>query len=117
MNLIERIRAGIPDVERRFVPSAELRVDDGGEGEGPKIKGLAAVFNKLSEDLGGFREKIAPGAFAKTLKEADVRALWNHNPDFVLGRNKAGTLDLEETERGLSVVNEPPDTTWARDLL
>ena len=117
MDLIERIRAGLPEVERRFAAAAELRVDEGGEGEKPKIKGMAAVFNKLSLDLGGFREKLAAGAFAKTLKDADVRALWNHNPDYVLGRNKAGTLELEETERGLAVVNEPPDTAWARDLL
>lgn len=117
MDVIERIRSGLPEVERRFIPHAELRVDDGSGDAAPKIKGMAAMFDKLSADLGGFREKIAPGAFAKTLQEADVRALWNHNPDFVLGRSKSGTLELAETDRGLAVVNEPPDTTWARDLL
>jgi len=94
----------------------ELRVATE-EGKRPAIRGHAAVFGQLSEDLGGFREQVAKGAFAKTLKEADVRALWNHDSNFVLGRNKAGTLTLSEDKDGLSVEIDPPDTTWARDLL
>ena len=98
--------------EIRTVP-IELRVEGG---DSPKIVGHAAVFNKWSEDLGGFREKIAPGAFTKTISEGDVRALFNHDPNFVLGRNKAGTLSLEEDKKGLKVSIDPPDTQWARDL-
>ena len=64
--------------EYRVFPFMELRVEDG---EKPMIKGHAAVFDKLSVNLGGFREKISPGAFAKTIEKGDVRALWNHNPD------------------------------------
>ena len=94
----------------------ELRVD--GEGDSPKrIRGYAAVFGKLSDDLGYFREKIAPGAFSDTIKTADIRALWNHDPNFVLGRNKSGTLTLEENQKGLIIDVEPPDTQWARDLM
>jgi uncharacterized protein len=98
--------------EIRTVP-IELRVEGG---ESPKIVGHAAVFDKWSEDLGGFREKIRAGAFKKTIKEADVRALFNHDPNFVLGRNKAGTLSLAEDDKGLAISIDPPDTQWARDL-
>jgi len=91
----------------------EVRSED----DKPKIKGHAAVFDKLSEDLGGFREKIAPGAFTKTIKKSDIRALYNHDPNYVLGRNTAGTLVLEEDEKGLAIEIDPPDTSFARDLM
>ncbi len=109
-------RSGNAKVEHRAFPmtGVEIRASDG---EPPKIVGHAAVFNSLSEDLGFFREKIAPGAFAKTIQEADVRALWNHDPNFVLGRTKSGTLKLAEDEKGLAVEIIPPDTQWARDLM
>jgi HK97 family phage prohead protease len=83
----------------------------------PRIVGHAAVFDQLSEDLGGFREKVVKGAFRKTLREADVRALLNHDSNYVLGRNTAGTLRVKEDKEGLAVDIDPPDTTWARDLL
>jgi len=91
----------------------EVRSED----DKPKIKGHAAVFDRLSEDLGGFREKIASGAFAKTIKKSDIRALFNHDPNYVLGRNKAGTLILEEDEKGLAIEVDPPDTSYAKDLM
>ena len=107
------------DVERRTVTVPELRVVESGEGEEarPRIVGYGAVFDQWSEDLGGFRERIRAGAFRKTLGEADVRALFNHDPNYVLGRTKAGTLALAEDEAGLRFEAEPPDTQWARDLL
>ena len=92
--------------------ATELRID---EGEQPKIVGHAAVFNRLSEELGFFREKIQPGAFADTLKD-DVRALFNHDSNIVLGRTPK-TLRMREDDVGLQVEIDPPDTTSARDLL
>jgi HK97 family phage prohead protease len=81
------------------------------------IKGYPAKFMRKSLNLGGFRERIQPGAFARTLKEgADVRALLNHNPDLVLGRTKSGTLALEENSVGLLMRCDTPDTQLARDL-
>jgi HK97 family phage prohead protease len=111
---------GGADYERRSVDLAELRVEGEGEGNAPHIRGHAAVFSSPTEIyglFGSFIEEIAPGAFTKTLKEADVRALLNHNPDYVLGRNRAGTLGLTEDSRGLAVDIMPPDTQWARDLM
>jgi len=98
--------------ERTF--QIELRTE---KGDSPKIRGYASVFNQWSEDLGGFREVVKQGALKKTIKEADVRALFNHDPNYVLGRNKAGTLSLEEDDKGLAIEIDPPDTQWARDLV
>lgn len=97
----------------------ETRVIDGGlslraEGGGaPMIRGYAAVFDSPSEPIGfdGFTEVVKPGAFAKSLQESDVRALWNHEPGQVLGRSSAGTLRLAEDAHGLAVEIDPP--AWA----
>ncbi len=103
--------------ERRTLVLDSCRVETRAEGEPPRIVGHAAVFNQLSENLGGFRETIKPGAFAGAIKSDDVRALFNHNPDFVLGRNRSGTLSLTEDAQGLAIEITPPDTQVARDLL
>jgi HK97 family phage prohead protease len=102
--------------ETRAFELSEIRVEKRDD-EAAKIIGHAAVFDQLSENLGGFREKIAAGAFSEALKESDVRALFNHNPDFVLGRNRSGTLQLNEDARGLAIEIDPPDTQVARDLI
>jgi Escherichia/Staphylococcus phage prohead protease len=94
-------------LERRFTNS-ELRA----EGEGHTITGYAAVFNSLSQVLWGFREMIAPGAFADSLSD-DVRALWNHDTAIVLGRTKSGTLRLHEDETGLRIEIDPPESAAA----
>jgi len=104
------------NLERRHFTLDALHVQTRDDGK-RRIVGHAAVFNQLSVDLGGFREQIAPGAFAETIKIDDVRALLNHNPDFVLGRNLAKTLTLAEDARGLAIEIDPPDTQVARDLL
>jgi HK97 family phage prohead protease len=105
--------------ERRAFPVDSFQVELRAEGEAaaPKLVGYAAVFNRMSQDLGGFTEIIKPGAFRKTIQESDVRALFNHDSNFVLGRSKSGTLKMEEDDRGLKIEISPPDTGWARDLL
>ncbi|MCJ7840513.1 HK97 family phage prohead protease [Lederbergia sp. NSJ-179] len=87
------------------------------EDEPLKVSGYAAVFNSRTNIGDWFDEIIAPGAFQQTLKDNDdIRALFNHSWDNVLGRTKAGTLSLSEDEKGLKFDLELPDTTLARDL-
>lgn len=104
------------EIERRTISLQEIRVER--RADGPAIiVGHAAVFGQLSEDLGGWREQILPGAFLEAINGDDVRALWNHNADIVLGRNVSGTLKLKEDSRGLAIECEPPDTQTVRDLV
>tara|TARA_R110000737_G_scaffold306606_1_gene314312 strand:+ start:256 stop:1293 length:1038 start_codon:yes stop_codon:yes gene_type:complete len=79
------------------------------------VIGHAAVFDTLSEDLGGFKERIKPGAFDDVL-DNDVRAYFNHDPNFLLGRTKAGTLRLSVDKKGLRYELDVPNTTAGRDL-
>ena len=97
--------------------SSEVRASPApDEGGGLRFSGYAAMFDRWSEDLGGFRERIAPGAFSQAIQVDDIRALFNHNPDYVLARNRSGTLALSEDEKGLCFDLTAPDAQWARDL-
>lgn len=100
--------------ERRSFPLTEIRIHE--DDSGKSVEGHAAVYEKLSEDLGGFREKIDRGAFDGVLTD-DVRALFNHDANMVLGRTKSGTLSLETDQDGLVYRFSAPDTTAGKDLL
>ena len=102
-------------MERRA--AFELRT--AGTNASPRLIGYAAVFDSPSQDLGGFREIIKPGAFTRTLQSNsnDPLALVSHNAALVLGRRSADTLRLQEDARGLRFEIDPPDTTAARDLM
>lgn len=103
---------------------AELRVEEDGQdgqGEGKRtyLSGYAALFNSLSEDLGGFRERIAPGAFRREIESgADVVLVPDHRYDAaaMLGRTTNKTLRLSENDTGLRVRATLPDTTAGRDI-
>lgn len=90
----------------------ELRVKP----DSSTLTGYIAVFNTLSEDLGGFKEKLAPGCFASSMG-ADVRCLINHDTSAIVGRTAAKTLRLVEDDRGLAFECDLPDTTRAKDLM
>jgi hypothetical protein len=105
-------------IERRSLTIKELRIS--GDDAGPIIEGYASIFESWSEELGGnspFREKVVKGAFAETIEKDDIRCLFNHDPNYVLGRNKSDTLELEEDDKGLKVLIKPPKCQWAKDLL
>jgi len=105
------------DEERRFFKIEDLKVERDVKTKTPKIVGYAAVFNSMSENLGNFREQIAPGAFKNAIKVSDVRALFNHDPNYVLGRTTSGTLKLKEDSRGLWMELTPPDSQIIKDLV
>jgi HK97 family phage prohead protease len=103
-------------MERRIAGSIEIRKN--GDKAPSKLVGYAALFNKPTELFPGLTEKIAPGAFTRTLAEkADVRALVDHDPSKIIGRTKSGTLALQENRRGLKVAIDAADTTAGRDIL
>ena len=92
----------------------ELRAVE--NGDGMTFTGYAAVFNSPSEPL-PFIERIAPGAFKRSLKARnDIKLLWNHDTGSVLGSTRAGTLKLEEDNYGLRVTAVLPDTNLGRDV-
>lgn len=98
---------------RSFDDLVELRADDG---QPARIAGNI-VYNRWSEDLGGFVERVMPGAFRKTLLEGDIRSLFNHDPNIILGRNKAATLALDDQANRLRYEATPADTQSIRDLV
>lgn len=95
-------------IEVRSIARAEVRVTRKANGE-PKIEGYAAVFNSRSQDLGGFTEELDPAAFDEVLgRETDVRGLFNHDPNQVLGRTLSGTMRLGKDSGGLHYEISPP---------
>jgi HK97 family phage prohead protease len=85
--------------------------------DGMTFTGYAAVFNQPSEDLGGFREYVAPGAFTRSLKSrSEVKLLWNHDAGEPLASMRGGTMKLVEDERGLKVTARLPQTSRGRDV-
>src|SRR5690606_14767737 len=102
--------------ETRGVRAAEVRGKEGGEGK-PIIEGYVVRWDSWPEDLGGFRERFLKGAFRKSLEEGDIRVLWQHSGEHVIGRTAAGTAQLEEDDTGLYYRATPPDTQWARDMI
>jgi HK97 family phage prohead protease len=105
-------RAAGADVEFRSF-SSEIRAD----GDSNVVSGYAAVFDSPSQPL-PFTERIAPGAFTRSLRERrrDIRAYLNHDSTLVLGSRRSGTLDLWQDDTGLGFRLELPDTSYANDL-
>ena len=103
-------------MEKRIY-NIESRIEQNDDGKDVVI-GYAAIYDSRSEFM-GFYEYIAPGAFTNELiKNSDVRALINHDPNLVLARSKfgEGTLKLSTDEKGLAFEYELPETSYGKDL-
>jgi HK97 family phage prohead protease len=98
---------------RATIGDLEVRANEDGS---HTIRGLAAVYDSLSENLGGFREIIEPGAFEESNLN-DVRALFNHDSNFVLGRTTSKTLRLQRTQAGLRFSVDVPNTRTIMDMV
>jgi HK97 family phage prohead protease len=84
-------------------------------GDGMTFTGYAAVFNSPSEPL-PFTERIAPGAFRRSLRDrSDIKLLWNHDTGEVLASTRSGTLRMYEDDKGLRVEAELANTSRGRD--
>lgn len=112
-------RAEVSEKEIRLGTKVDLELrDQDTEASSPKIVGYPVVFDSLSNDLGGFVEKVQRGAFAESLANNDeVHALFNHDDDKVLGRLGSGTLKLWEDDHGLRMELDPPNTTLGNDVV
>ena len=102
-------------VEIRYIKTGtQLRGES--QGDELSIVGYAATWNQISEPLAGFRERLCPGCFARSLQRGgDVIATVNHDPSLLLGRLKNKTLTLAEDATGLRFRCVLPDTSVARD--
>jgi HK97 family phage prohead protease len=87
------------------------------EGDGMTFTGYASVFNSPSQDLGGFIEYVAPGAFKRSLQSRnEVKLLWNHDSGEPLASLRGGTMQLVEDDRGLKVTATLPKTSRGLDV-
>jgi HK97 family phage prohead protease len=107
-----------PAMERRIYTNVQLEVREA-SGAPAQMCGYAAVFN-MPADLGYFIETVKPGAFTRSIAQDDIRALFNHDPNLVLGRNKAQptpTLALREDPQGLYMMITPAARSYELDLM
>lgn len=103
--------------ELRTIDITNLKTRDAINDQPAIISGYAAVFNSKTSIGDYFEEIIMPGAFSRSITtNSDIRALFNHDWNNVLGRTKSGTLRLSEDDRGLKFEVELPNTSLARDL-
>jgi HK97 family phage prohead protease len=101
--------------QRIAFDSVEWRAETREADSAMVLTGYAAVFDKPAMIGNYFREVIRPGAFTNAIQNDDVRALWNHDSNIVLGRTKSGTLQMTQDETGLRVSITLPDSNEGRD--
>lgn len=104
-----------PKIETRTINATLRASSDNGD---MQLAGVAVSYGILSQDLGGFRECFARGAFTRALKgKPDVKCLLNHSADIVLGRTTNNTLSLMDGENGLGFVCQlNPASQQHRDI-
>lgn len=111
------------DIELRVVPQERSHATIEARGEGREvISGYGAVYYRDGEQGTEYQlwddmfERIMPGAFDRAIREDDVRGLFNHDPDHLLGRTASGTMRLSSDKNGLRYEIDPPDTSVGRDV-
>jgi HK97 family phage prohead protease len=109
---------GEPNTKEPEIRTTNTEFEIRSEGEdGMTFTGYASVFNSSSEDLGGFREFVAPGAFKRSLQSRnEIKLLWNHDTNEPLASVRGGSLELVEDRYGLKVKAKLPNTTRGRDV-
>ena len=113
--IVDRLEGRAKPKHEERVNVIDLEVRE--TGDGMTFEGYAAVFNSESEDLGGFREYIAPGAFKRSLQSRnEVKLLWNHDAGEPLASVRGGTLKLTEDDRGLKVEARLAKTSRGFDV-
>jgi HK97 family phage prohead protease len=106
-----------PKAQEPEVRTNSVEFEVRAEGDGMTFTGYASVFNSPSQDLGGFIEYVAPGAFKRSLQSRnEVKLLWNHDSGEPLASLRGGTMQLVEDDRGLKVTAQLPNTTRGRDI-
>jgi HK97 family phage prohead protease len=116
-------QTGAASRERRMIhlAAAGVRLEKR-EGKSPLIVGYGAVFYNAADPgteyelWEGFVERIMPGTFDRAIQEDDVRGLFNHDPDNLLGRTTAGTMRLSVDATGLRYEIDPGNTQIAKDV-
>jgi HK97 family phage prohead protease len=124
MSVNEVRAANASQIERRFlsIGLAPIKVERADDKQPARISGYASVFydgtpNTEYSPWEDMTERIMPGAFDRAVREDDVRALFNHDPNQILGRTAAGTASLSVDKFGLAYSATPPDTQTAREVM
>jgi len=99
------------EFEKRFIHEIRAKESDDGK---LVVVGTPIVYNTVTMLWEDVEEVILPGAATDSIKNDDIRAVWNHNTDIVLGRTKNTTLKLVETEAGVTCEIEFPDSEEGR---
>jgi HK97 family phage prohead protease len=108
---------GEPNTKEPEIRTNNTKFEVRSEDDGMTFTGYASVFNSSSEDLGGFREFVAPGAFKRSLQSRnEIKLLWNHDTNEPLASVRGGSLELVEDRYGLKVKARLPKTTRGKDV-
>ena len=118
MDIDDGRAADMGNLEFRTFDAEITEIRQAESGDGMTFGGYAWKYDVPSLPLGhGFTERIAPGAFTRSLKSrVDIRAYVNHNDELLLGSTRAKTLRIEDRAEGGWVEIDLPDTSWGRDI-
>lgn len=105
--------------EKRFYEVEEIEIRSSDENEDDRfVQGIGIVYDREVEIWPGFREKIRPGAFEKSIRnQPEIKSFFNHNPNYVLSTTRSKpALILEDSKKGLRFKSPIPPTTYGNDL-